>query len=121
MMPKHVRIVLACLLLLGGAAIVPASAAQEEKKPTPPPDLSAKDLEGIRKDLISDDAALAYKAICKMIASPKQSMPFLKDKLPPAPPLDGKRLSGYIADLESKAFAAREKAMRELEKMGLAA
>jgi hypothetical protein len=51
-------------------------------------------------------------------APDQQTVPFLRKHLKAAPPLDRKRLRGLIADLDSDEFAVREKAQKELEKIG---
>jgi hypothetical protein len=68
--------------------------------------------------LASADAAAAYKAIWSLVATPKESVPFLAEKLKPAVAVDEKRLAELIAALDSDKFAEREKAGAELEELG---
>jgi WD40 repeat protein len=68
--------------------------------------------------LASADAAAAYKAIWALVAAPKESVPFLAEKLKPAAAVDEKRIADFIAALDSDKFAEREKATSELEKLG---
>jgi WD40 repeat protein len=71
-------------------------------------------------DLAGDDAVRAHRAIWSLAASPR-FVPFLKEKLRPASPIDGRRLAPLIAALDDHVFAAREKATRELAALGDAA
>jgi WD40 repeat protein len=78
---------------------------------------STADREGLWKDLTGADAARAYQAIQRFAAAP-ESVAFLKEhlKVPAAP--DTKRLAQLIADLDREDFEVREKATRELERIG---
>jgi hypothetical protein len=75
------------------------------------------------EDLASADAARAYRAVVSTAVFPGRVVPYLKDRLPPAPhDLPGaKRLARLIADLDDDAFEVRQKAERELEGLGDAA
>ena len=68
--------------------------------------------------LASEDAAIAYQAVRKLAASPTQTIPYLRERLRPAGPLDEKRLASLIADLDNPLFAIREKAVKDLEQLG---
>jgi WD40 repeat protein len=83
-----------------------------------PKNLAAADLKKAWGDLAGNDAPLAYRTIGRLIAADKDSVPFLAKQLPPAPPVDYKRIDPLIADLNSDTFSVRQKAMRELESMG---
>jgi hypothetical protein len=83
--------------------------------------LTAGALKAAWADLASDDAAGAYRAVGQLAAAPEQSVPLLKEALPPVAPPDEKRLARLIADLDSDEFATREQAAAELEKLGEAA
>jgi hypothetical protein len=72
-------------------------------------------LEQLWADLLSADAAKAYRAIGTLAATPEQTVPFLKQRLRPVPATDPKRLSRLLADLDSDHFAVRQKATKELE------
>jgi WD40 repeat protein len=80
------------------------------------PDRKARpeDLDKLWADLSGDDAGKAHRAIWTMIAMPKDSVTFLRGQLKPVPPIDAK----LLADLDSNAFAARQKATEELERIG---
>jgi RNA polymerase sigma factor (sigma-70 family) len=61
------------------------------------------------------DAAAAYRAIWRLAGRPEESVPFLKGKLAPVKPPDGKRLRELLDALESDQFTEREAAFGELE------
>src|SRR5205085_10309627 len=71
--------------------------------------------------LASDDAAKAYQAVGALARQPEQSVPFLREHLKPAAPVDKERIARLIADLDSDRFVEREKAARELAGLGEAA
>jgi WD40 repeat protein len=79
--------------------------------------LTAEEAAGLWTDLASEDAARAFRAIRRLVRSPEQAVPLLKDQLAPVPPADPKRVARQIADLDSEDFATREKAAEELGKM----
>jgi hypothetical protein len=80
--------------------------------------LSSKELEALWADLAADDAALAYQAQAKLTAAPQDTLAFLKQHLHPAVDLQDQRTSQMVADLDADDFAVREKAAKELEKLG---
>ena len=49
--------------------------------------------------------------------TPARSVPFLKERLRPAPGADAKQLARLIADLDADAFEKREAASRELARL----
>jgi RNA polymerase sigma factor (sigma-70 family) len=69
-------------------------------------------------DLTGQDAPKAYRAIHALAAHPTDSIALLRKHLRPAAPVDPKRLSRLIADLDSERFAVREDAVRQLEALG---
>ena len=60
----------------------------------------------------------AYGAQWRMIADPKGSVAFLRDRLKPTSAPDAGKIRKWIADLDSDVFAVRETASRELSKVG---
>jgi len=68
--------------------------------------------------LISDDAALAFAAICDLTAAPKDALALLKGKIKPAPAVEPKRIGELIAQLDAGQHAVREKAKSELLQIG---
>jgi RNA polymerase sigma factor (sigma-70 family) len=71
-------------------------------------------------DLLSEDAARAYQAMSALAATPK-GVVLLGKHLPPAVPPDGRRVAQLLKALDSEAFAERDQASQELEKLGEAA
>jgi WD40 repeat protein len=80
--------------------------------------LSPKELEALWTDLAGEDAAKASRAIRALVAAPASSVPFLRQHWRPVVTPDPKHLARLIADLDADAFAVREQATRELEKLG---
>lgn len=75
-------------------------------------------VETLWAELASADAAKVDRAIWALIASPQASISFLKGHLRPAAHTEAGRIDKLIADLNSDSFDVREKASRELEKLG---
>jgi hypothetical protein len=73
---------------------------------------------GCWRDLAADDAAKAFKAIWALTATPRETVALLQDRLRPVSPVDFPRLEGLVKDLDSDRYATRERATRELEKLG---
>jgi WD40 repeat protein len=88
----------------------------------PPPsglaELGVKDLEALWADLASDDAAKAYRALCRLAHAPRQAVPLLQKQLGPAMPVGKQHIARLIADLDSDQFTARQNASAELERLG---
>jgi RNA polymerase sigma factor (sigma-70 family) len=80
--------------------------------------LSATDAESLWAELANNDAAKAYRAMNRLIASSQSAIAFLKKHLQPAPVISRERLARLLTDLDSDRFAVREKASEELEKLG---
>jgi RNA polymerase sigma factor (sigma-70 family) len=84
-----------------------------------PANLGPDQLKTLWADLAGDDAVKAYRAIWTLAAASDQAVPFLEKHLQAAPrPAEAKRLIQLIAELDDDAFAVREKAAAELEKLG---
>jgi WD40 repeat protein len=77
-----------------------------------------KVLEGLWGDLAAPDAARASKACWRLAEVPGQAVPLLRARLRPAPASDPRLLDQLIADLSSNRFTVREKATRELARLG---
>jgi hypothetical protein len=75
-------------------------------------------VEALWADLLGEDAGKAFQGVLRLSADPKQAAPFLAARLKPAEPVDPKKLSGWVADLDSKVFKARDRATAELTKLG---
>jgi WD40 repeat protein len=93
--------------------------ARIKREPRPQvADLSAKQLDALWTDLVSNDAAAAGKAVQTLIAASKPTVAYLKDHVPPAAPVDGTKIEQWINDLDHSNFAKRSIAMSSLEKLG---
>jgi RNA polymerase sigma factor (sigma-70 family) len=79
---------------------------------------SASDLESLWADLAGEDAANAYQAMHIFISAATQTVTFLQKNLQPAVPIDARRMTQLIADLDSDRFPMRQKAAHELEDHG---
>jgi DNA-binding beta-propeller fold protein YncE len=67
----------------------------------------------------SDEGGKAYAALRMLRADPAHSVPFLQERLKPGTERpDEKKIRQWIADLDAEEFATREKASKELEKLG---
>jgi RNA polymerase sigma factor (sigma-70 family) len=80
--------------------------------------LSSAELEQLWRDLADADAGRAYRAIGALLAAPRQAVPLLAQRVQPAEAADAAGVAGLLADLDSKRFAERERAARELQKLG---
>src|SRR5262249_18361386 len=68
------------------------------------------------------DGLPARRAFWQLIRTPRQALPFLQEHLrPPPATVDRRLVERFLKDLESDRFAVREKAGRELDKLGEAA
>jgi RNA polymerase sigma factor (sigma-70 family) len=84
-------------------------------------ELSPAELEGLWADLAGADAVRAWSAVWRLSASPPQALPLARDYLAHAADADPRRIKRLIAELDDDAFAVRERASEELEKLGAAA
>jgi len=78
----------------------------------------SRDLESLWADLADEDAGKAQQAIWTLVAAPKQSVPFLRERLKPVVLADQAKIQKWIADLGSTDFAMRQAAAKALEKVG---
>jgi WD40 repeat protein len=72
-------------------------------------------------DLEQRNAAAGYRAVCLLASAPKETIPFLKDRLKAVPPQEDQRLEKLFADLGSDKFQTRDAAFKELKKLGIRA
>jgi len=101
---------------LDGTVLVwrgPERAAEE-----PPAELSAAELDAAWRELAGKDATAAYRASRRMLTARGASLAMLRQRLRPVPPLEAGLVERLIADLDSPRFATRERAAREIEKVG---
>jgi RNA polymerase sigma factor (sigma-70 family) len=87
------------------------------KRPGASVTLTAAGLEACWDDLAASSAR-AYRAMGKMLAAPQQSITFLGERVKPAPAAEARRIAALVADLGSEQFKVRDRAMKELEKLG---
>jgi hypothetical protein len=88
-------------------------APRKEEEP-----LTAKALDGLWSDLAGEDATTAFRAICTLAQAPEQSLPVLRERTAPPAPIDLKRIPKLIEELDSGRFEVRQKAVRELRRLG---
>src|SRR5262249_2128502 len=79
------------------------------------------DLETAWVRLSGEDAARAHDAAWALLAGPDKSVPFLRERLKPAPFANPQQVASLVADLDSSRFAVRQRASQKLEAMGAAA
>ncbi|MBI3407297.1 MAG: WD40 repeat domain-containing protein [Planctomycetes bacterium] len=103
--------------LNNGTALIWNVPAQAMPPPFTEEKLTDKDLTRLWVDL-SGAGRQAYDAVWALTRAPKQSVPFLAEKVQPAKPLDMKQVRQWIADLDSDQFAKRDEAWKRLAPFG---
>jgi hypothetical protein len=83
--------------------------------------LTPADLQAHWAALAGDDAVRGFAAVCALAEAPAQAAPYLKERLRPAAPVDPQQVRQLIKGLGSERFAERQKAAKELERLGDAA
>jgi WD40 repeat protein len=83
--------------------------------------ISAQRLEELWNELASADAAKAYRALQMLAATPAQSVPLLRQRLPKSASTDAAKIARLLTDLDNEQFVVRERASRGLERLGMAA
>jgi hypothetical protein len=68
--------------------------------------------------LAEDDGPRAFAAIGGLAAAPEKSVPWIQQHLPPAAPIDPKRIEELIGQLEDNRFRVRQQATAELLRIG---
>ncbi|MCI0463802.1 MAG: WD40 repeat domain-containing protein [Gemmataceae bacterium] len=86
--------------------------------PQPGARLAGVDLEELWTDLAGEDAVRAERAIRTLLAAPDDALPFLKERLRPAPVVSAERLAQMVQDLDSTRYQVRHRATTELERLG---
>ncbi|HTU22320.1 MAG TPA: prenyltransferase/squalene oxidase repeat-containing protein [Gemmataceae bacterium] len=106
------------LLMTSLALLTLQTCARTDKLPPwPARALKKRELTELFGLLGDEDFVTARRALRTLAASPKNSVPFLRTVLRPAPPLDVARVKRLIADLDDDSFAVRQQATAELEKL----
>jgi hypothetical protein len=78
--------------------------------------LQARELEALWTDRGGDDAARAHRALWILTSAPRQTVPFVAERLQPIA-ADAWQIERLIAELDSDHFPARQKASAELERL----
>ncbi len=84
-------------------------------------DVSTEECLRLWAELGDDDAAKAYRALWAMVASQRQTVPYLAKQLRPVPAVDSDRLTQLIRELDSEQFKVRNQASKDLEELGVLA
>jgi hypothetical protein len=86
--------------------------------PKPPGDWTDKEFDALWEDLASTSVPRVVAAMRTLAALPTRSVPHAKKQLAPVKPAGAKRVAELLADLDSDAFAVRERAEKELAGFG---
>jgi hypothetical protein len=105
------------ILLWDATKLRQAAATAPPAAPVLPPEQLARCWD----DLAANDAKAAYQAIRTLAASPEQSVPRLKELVPPVERVDPARLTALLADLDHDQFARRQRATETLAALNTAA
>jgi RNA polymerase sigma factor (sigma-70 family) len=68
---------------------------------------------------LAGDARKAHRAIYALAASPKDTVPFLAERLRPVATVEAKKVDRLLTELDSDEFRVREAAARQLADMGM--
>jgi RNA polymerase sigma factor (sigma-70 family) len=80
--------------------------------------LSPKELQAAWADLAAADAKTAHRALWSLVAAGEQAVPWLREHLQPAPVVPARRIAELVAELDNARFPVRDRAARELERLG---
>jgi hypothetical protein len=75
---------------------------------------TAAPLEALWQDLAGFDAERADVAGWGLASAPGQSVPFLRERLKPVPPVAAEKLAAWIVALDARSFKERQRAATEL-------
>jgi hypothetical protein len=92
--------------------------APERAAPGPSRDMTAEELDTAWAALAEQDAAEAHRARQRLLESPTASVAFLRARIKPVKPLAAGQAERLVAELDNAKFATRERAAKELEKLG---
>jgi WD40 repeat protein len=79
--------------------------------------LEVRPFESLWRDLASEDAVVAQRALREMVSVPDETVTFLKRRLAPVAPVALSRLQRLIADLDSNVASVRDAATRQLDEL----
>src|SRR5262249_46123385 len=80
--------------------------------------LAGKQMKELWQQLLQEDATIAFRPIQALTRAPDQTAPFLQKHLSSRSGVDAKQTARWIKDRDSEEFAARQKATKELQKLG---
>jgi WD40 repeat protein len=80
--------------------------------------MTLDELEGCWQALAADDTDKAFTSMCRLIAAPADSIPYIKEHLKPREAVDLKRIRELVGQLGDDQFKVRDKANSELAKIG---
>ena len=72
-------------------------------------------------DLVAKDAAVAYRAMAELAASPQETVKLLEQRLRRVPAASPAQVDRLVADLDSNSFEVRKRAFRQLAALERAA
>jgi len=93
------------------SAALEAGRKRQSARPAPAPN------DALWHDLGHDDAARGLEAMAKLLATPRETLDLLKQRLRPVPAVDDRRVARLLVDLGHENFEARQRAGAELEKL----
>jgi hypothetical protein len=88
------------------------------EKPMGGKPLATADLDAIWNALAGDDAPKAFQGVQKLAGSPKDAGRYLHKRLEPVPAVEEEVILKLIKNLDSDRFNTRDRAARELDKLG---
>ncbi len=77
--------------------------------------VDAKEFPALWNDLQSNDACQAHQAIWRFVLSQKQSLAWLKEKLPTVKAIDRKQMLRWIDQLDDASFQVRQNAVGHIQ------
>jgi WD40 repeat protein len=85
---------------------------------SPPEPLNSSDFSTLWRDLGASDAALAYRALWRLVGAGNRAVVFLKAHARPVQSIPAENISRWIKDLDNDQFAVRQRAAQDLEDAG---
>ena len=82
---------------------------------------SASQRAALWQELAGEDAAVAHRAVWRLVASPEQAVRLVEGKLTPAKGVSMEVLARLVDELDHDRFRVRDRASEELERLGDAA
>jgi hypothetical protein len=105
----------------GTAFVWDAGAYAHVPAPAPAEPLNASQLEQLWADLAVEDAAKSYEAIWALAAAPAQAVPLIVQRVQPDEPVNENQVRQWVRELDDENFRVRERATKELGRLGDAA